>query len=213
MEMKNKKSGSITLIAILTLSFISYIIFSTSSLLTTEIGILKDQNNILDNKNKMTILDNIFKDYLKIIDDEINSNDNIEDIIAYISKKGKDYIFLNNYPEEVESDSGFKIKSISLHSYCDIDNILDISFDFRKWEKEFNYQKIIEQNSIKIMKNTGFIKFEKKIENIFIEGINKEYQLIINGILVIEYGFKNNFNEKSITSCKLKEMSFKLYEI
>lgn len=207
--MEIKKRGSISLFAIVIITFISWIIFSASFLLNEEILILKDDSDIRILNNNKNYFENIFKIYLNSINFEIENNDQFNDIIDYVSKKNGDFIFLNNYSSEVETDSNFKITKIYTRPYCELGK----TYDFKKNKNSFKYVNILKNQSTSKIANESIIVFEKKINDIFIENHNQDYTFVIVAKIEIKYGSVQDLKKTPLAICRLKEVNFNVHKL
>lgn len=205
MEIKKEK-GNIAAFIIIILSFISFITFSTSFLIFGEIQILKDKKLFYDNKNYKNIIDIIAETYFEYIDSEINKNENIKDIVDYISKDGNDFIFLKNYNQnKPTTDSNFILTEITINRFNENKKIIEIP--------NFNFQKIIQKNSTSNDFNYCSLKLRKEVKNLIVKGTKHKFDLVITGTLNIVYKFSDEFNKNSLQSCEVKEINFEINEI
>ena len=202
----DKNKGNVTIFVIIIISFISWAVFTCSFLLSGEISVMKDRKNYSAGINEEKLLEAVFHKKIKEIENEIMEKD-IKDIIWYFMEKNGSFMWTKNYNSFPISDRGYRIKEIKIRHLERAFSENDKSFPFADYI-------LTTLNSIGQERVYVRISFEKIWENFYIEDIElnkKNYNLKINGQILIEYPKRKDNDINIMKSCELDGIEFEFY--
>lgn len=202
----DKNKGNVTVFVIIIISFISWAVFTCSFLLSGEISVMKDRKNYSADINEEKLLEAVFHKKIKEIENEIMEKD-IKDIIWYFMEKEGSLMWTKNYNSFPISDRGYRIKEIKI-KYT--------GREFSENDKSFPFADYILATLSSIGETKVYVRisFERIWKNFYIEDIElnkKNYNLKINGQILIEYPKIKDNDINIMKSCELDGIEFEFY--
>ncbi len=203
----NKKKGSIVILTVIILSFISFSVFTISFLIKNQYrkeSLIKEEE-ILEEKEKLEKeINRVYKNYVL---EEINKSSEVGSIEEYLLGKNEKEIWENNYNTTIPiTDSGFYIESIY---------VIKNSSDTREI---YSKEKGTKTNYINLIKNFSSTGRSGEVK-IYLKNINekldiqnyKSYESKISGEVSIVYFYSGWGNDLEDVERRGGKINVKIY--